>query len=122
VKLSVVINASMNRKRIRILASAAVLFILCAACNASVGGPRAQVNCNGVGNAYDCTVTHTSGGSGQVCWDIRATCQNGAIVSANSCVELSEGGTVQHSVPVTSFSQWDTCDSVATLEIVDTGN
>ena len=106
-------------KRARLISSGLVLLALCLACSANFGSPRAQVNCQGEGDAYACTITHSSGGSGQVCWDIRATCVNGTVTSANSCVELSPGQTVTHRVPVTAFDAFEGCE-VSSLEIVDT--
>ncbi|MCB9596253.1 MAG: hypothetical protein H6719_26255 [Sandaracinaceae bacterium] len=107
-------------KRARLWLSGGVLLALCLACNASVGSPRAQVNCEGQGDHYACTVTHTSGGTGQVCWDIQATCANGTLATANSCVQLSPGQTITHNVPTSSFSNFTQCDAVSTLQIVDT--
>lgn len=109
----------MTAKRIRLLASALVLLALCLACNASFGSPRAQVNCQGVGDAYSCTIQHTSGGSGQICWDIQATCANGTVTSARSCIEIAPGQTVTHRVPVSEFDNFQACDTVSTLQIID---
>lgn len=109
----------MTRRRVRLLASAGVLLALCLACNASLGSPRAQVNCEGAGDAYMCTVQHTSGGTGQICWDIQATCSNGTVTSASSCIEIAPGQTISQRVPLTQFTNWAACDNVSTLQIVD---
>ena len=109
-----------NPRRVRILLASAVLLALCLACGGNLNPPRAQVNCEGQGDAYNCTVTHSGGGEGQVCWDIRATCANGTVTTANSCVQLTTGATVSHRVPVTEFSPSFVGCVVSTLEIVDT--
>lgn len=106
-------------KRLRLLLSASLLLALCLACGANLVPPRASVNCQGVGDAYNCTIQHTSGGSGQVCWDIQATCANSNVVSAHSCVQLTPGQTVTHRVPTTEFANFQSCDAVSTLEIID---
>lgn len=106
-------------KHIRLLASASVLLALCLACGANLLPPQAQVNCQGVGDAYQCTVQHTAGGSGQICWDVQVTCVNGTVTSANSCVHLEPGQTVSHRVPVTQFDNFQACDTVSTVQIID---
>lgn len=109
----------LRSKRLRIVSSGSVLLALCLACGTNIAPPRANVNCQGQGDAYSCSVAHTSGGAGQVCWDIRVTCANGTVTSANSCVHLEPGATVTHRVPVSAFPNFSTCE-VSTLEIVDT--
>ncbi len=109
----------MTRKLARLVLSTTVLLALCMACNADLFGPSARVSCDGVGDAYECSVEHTGGGSGQICWDILATCANGTASSARSCVEITPGQTVPQRVPVSDFSNFAACDRVADLQIVD---
>jgi hypothetical protein len=112
-------RVGMILKRIRIIGAAVVLAGLSLACGA-IGGPSAQINCVGTGQQYECTVRHTAGGSGRVCWDLRLTCANGTIATANSCVDVTPGQTANHNVPTTAFPNWSACDAVSTVEVVNT--
>jgi hypothetical protein len=109
----------MTRKHVRLALAAALLFGLCAACNFNVGSPQAQVNCQGQQSEYVCQVTHTSGPAGEVCWDVKMTCANGTVTSANACAHVSPGGTSERRVPLSAFPEFPSCDSVAGLEIID---
>lgn len=103
--------------------SAGVLFALSLACTCNVGGAQAHVGCEGAGDHFACTINHTGGGAGQVCWDIKSTCANGTISTAtNQCVQLNPGETKTQDVPLTAFSNHDACDSVSSTEIVNRGD
>ena len=111
----------MTRQNATMLASIVVLAWLALACTCNVGGPQAQVNCQGTGEQFVCTVAHTGGGAGQVCWDIKLTCANGTISTANQCVQLAVGETKTQNVPLSQFANHAACDSVSNTEIVNRG-
>lgn len=105
-------------KGLRIAAAFAVLAALSLAC--AVGTPTAQINCTGTGQQYECTVTHTMGGEGEVCWDLQVTCANASVQTAHACVDIGPGQTVNHTIPISSFPNWSACDTVSTVAVVNT--
>lgn len=111
----------MTKKRAGLLSSIAVLGWLALACTCNVGGAQAHVACNGQGDQFACTINHTGGGAGQVCWDIKLTCANGTVSTANQCVQLNPGESKTQMVPLSQFSNHAACDSVSNTEIVNRG-
>jgi hypothetical protein len=74
---------------------------------------KADVNCNGSATGMSCVVTETEGDAKlKVCWDIKATCKNGTIVSSKgNCGEVAGGGKVTVEIPNAKLENEDKCDT-----------
>lgn len=71
-----------------------------------------SVNCiTTAAPAVECDVTQTKGKSEvEVCWDFKATCANGAVVTATrTCQKVKDGGTVKATIPGDKLVGVDKC-------------
>jgi hypothetical protein len=81
---------------------------------------KVDIECQG-GEPTTCQLTHTEGASDlRVCWDLRFTCVNGAIVEARGiCQDVEVGRSAVKSIPLSAFSNAAACDRAPTLEILN---
>jgi hypothetical protein len=61
--------------------------------------------------AVECDVKQTKGKSEvEVCWDFKATCANGAVVTAErTCQKVKDGATVKTTIPADKLDGVDKC-------------
>ena len=80
---------------------------------------KADVNCTGAAAGMSCVITETEGDAKlKVCWDIKATCKNGTIVTGKgNCGEVSGGGKVTVEVPNAKLENDEKCDHSDTMAL-----
>lgn len=89
--------------------AAALALLLFAGCGEKV---NVSVNCiTTAAPAVECTVEQTKGKSEvEVCWDFKATCANGAVVTAErTCQRVKDGGTMKTTIPADKLDGVDKC-------------
>lgn len=104
-------------------ACALVLILVSAlvACKKSGGSVDANVACKGTADTIDCNVTHKAGSAGaNVCWGLKFTCQNGAVVTGdNFCQDVQPGAMAQKRIPISELKGFDKCDKAVSTQVVD---
>lgn len=92
--------------------TSAVLVLIAGGADA-FGDASARVDCGKPGpGGVDCDVKRTAGLTGlKACWSLEITCQNGGVMTGQSCASLAAGtDATQVNMPVDAFSNQDACD------------
>ena len=53
----------------------------------------------------------------KVCWEIKATCKNGTIVTGSDCAEVSGGGKASTLMPNSKLANNDKCDAADKMSV-----
>jgi hypothetical protein len=87
-----------------------LMLVLAAACTKPA---KADVNCTGATAGLTCVITETEGDAKlKACWDIKATCKNGTVVTSKAnCGEVAGGGKATVEVPNSKLDGDEKCDS-----------
>ena len=91
------------------------------ACKQGGNDVDANVSCKGTNETIDCNVKHKSGSvAANVCWDLKFSCQNGAVVTGqNFCQGVQPGATAQKRIPISELVGFDKCDKAVSSEVVN---
>jgi hypothetical protein len=100
------------------------MLLIAAALLACKGGGNdvdVNVSCTGTNTTIDCDVKHKSGSVGaNVCWGLKFTCQNGAVVTGDDfCQPVQPGATSQKRIPISELKGFDKCDKAVSTEVVN---
>lgn len=80
--------------------------------------PNLWVECNPNGTGYTCVVTSSNiGRSIDACWDIVASCANGASVTASACERTNPESKSTRIVPLKDFAATSRCDELRGVRV-----